>query len=103
MRTNLRQVVTAQLMRVEIVQQAAEQPMPDAPAGEGHHMDLFSGEDDFGPVMEADFGSDPADSREVAPEDRNPEDPSSWGKVGRNEPCPCGSGLKYKHCHGKLA
>jgi preprotein translocase subunit SecA len=23
--------------------------------------------------------------------------------VGRNEPCPCGSGKKYKHCHGKLA
>jgi preprotein translocase subunit SecA len=24
-------------------------------------------------------------------------------KVGRNEPCPCGSGKKYKHCHGKLS
>jgi preprotein translocase subunit SecA len=24
-------------------------------------------------------------------------------KVGRNEPCPCGSGKKYKHCHGALA
>ncbi|MCF8168322.1 MAG: SEC-C domain-containing protein, partial [Rhodoferax sp.] len=24
-------------------------------------------------------------------------------RVGRNEPCPCGSGKKYKHCHGKLA
>ncbi len=24
-------------------------------------------------------------------------------KVGRNEPCPCGSGKKYKHCHGQLA
>jgi preprotein translocase subunit SecA len=23
-------------------------------------------------------------------------------KVGRNEPCPCGSGRKYKHCHGVL-
>jgi preprotein translocase subunit SecA len=26
-----------------------------------------------------------------------------WGPVGRNDPCPCGSGKKYKHCHGKLA
>jgi preprotein translocase subunit SecA len=26
-----------------------------------------------------------------------------FGQVGRNEPCPCGSGKKYKHCHGKLA
>ena len=25
------------------------------------------------------------------------------GKVGRNDPCPCGSGKKYKHCHGRLA
>jgi preprotein translocase subunit SecA len=24
-------------------------------------------------------------------------------KVGRNEPCPCGSGKKYKQCHGKIA
>ena len=31
------------------------------------------------------------------------EQPSDWGPVGRNEPCPCGSGSKYKHCHGKLA
>ncbi|MHA5865621.1 SEC-C metal-binding domain-containing protein, partial [Pseudomonas aeruginosa] len=23
-------------------------------------------------------------------------------KIGRNEPCPCGSGKKYKHCHGQL-
>jgi Phytanoyl-CoA dioxygenase (PhyH)/SEC-C motif len=30
-------------------------------------------------------------------------DPSSWGKVGRNAPCPCGSGKKYKQCHGALA
>ena len=28
---------------------------------------------------------------------------SPWGKVGRNKPCPCGSGKKYKHCHGKVA
>jgi preprotein translocase subunit SecA len=32
---------------------------------------------------------------------RNPQDPQSWGKVGRNELCPCGSGKKFKHCHGR--
>lgn len=37
-----------------------------------------------------------------------PEDPSGISaadlpKVGRNDPCPCGSGKKYKHCHGKLS
>jgi ectoine hydroxylase-related dioxygenase (phytanoyl-CoA dioxygenase family) len=30
-------------------------------------------------------------------------DPASLGKVGRNDPCPCGSGKKYKHCHGQMA
>jgi uncharacterized protein YecA (UPF0149 family) len=32
----------------------------------------------------------------------NPNDSKTWGKVGRNEKCPCGSGKKYKNCHGKL-
>ncbi len=30
-------------------------------------------------------------------------DPSTWGNPGRNDPCPCGSGKKFKHCHGRLA
>ena len=30
----------------------------------------------------------------------DPLNPSSWGRVSRNAPCPCGSGKKYKHCHG---
>ena len=33
-------------------------------------------------------------------EEPDPEDPATWGKVGRNAPCPCGSGKKFKHCHG---
>ncbi len=36
----------------------------------------------------------------VPKELRNEKDPSTWGKVSRNENCPCGSGKKYKHCHG---
>ena len=32
----------------------------------------------------------------------NPKDPSTWGKVARNDLCPCGSGKKYKHCHGQI-
>ncbi len=30
-------------------------------------------------------------------------DPATWGNPGRNDDCPCGSGQKFKHCHGKLA
>ena len=33
----------------------------------------------------------------------DPADPSSWGRVSRNALCPCGSGRKFKHCHGKVA
>ena len=30
-------------------------------------------------------------------------DPTTWGNPGRNDPCPCGSGKKFKHCHGRLS
>ena len=33
----------------------------------------------------------------------DPDDPATWGRVPRNAPCPCQSGRKYKHCHGKVA
>lgn len=36
----------------------------------------------------------------INPEDRIASEPETWGKISRNEPCPCGSGKKYKHCHG---
>ena len=36
----------------------------------------------------------------VNPEDRDPSNPETWGKISRNELCPCDSGKKYKHCHG---
>ncbi|HIP22068.1 MAG TPA: preprotein translocase subunit SecA, partial [Rhodobacteraceae bacterium] len=31
----------------------------------------------------------------------DPKDEATWGNTPRNKPCPCGSGKKYKHCHGK--
>jgi hypothetical protein len=43
-----------------------------------------------------------ADARALAAQ-RNTNDPSSSGPVGRNDPCPCGSGKRYKHCHGQMA
>lgn len=38
----------------------------------------------------------------VSASERDPKDPTTWGKIARNEDCPCGSGKKYKHCHGAL-
>jgi len=91
---NLREAVTAQLMRVELVQQAPAEPEP--PFMQAHHLDPNTGEDDFAPAYLA-------SEVVVAPENRNPADPSTWGHVGRNEACPCGSGKKFKHCHGAFA
>lgn len=36
----------------------------------------------------------------IDPQERIASDPASWGRVSRNELCPCGSGKKYKYCHG---
>ena len=90
---NLRNTVVSQLTRVELVQNAPA--MEELPEMEGHHIDASTGEDDFlegTPIGGSIFAATGAD--------RDPDDPSSWGEVGRNEPCPCGSGKKYKHCHG---
>ncbi|MER8595279.1 preprotein translocase subunit SecA [Mesorhizobium sp. M1182] len=99
---NLRQAVTAQLMRVELVRQAAEAPPPEAPDMFGSHIDGFTGEDDFEGGETAVLVRQETNAV-VAPEDRDPKNPATWGKVGRNEACPCGSGKKYKHCHGAFA
>jgi preprotein translocase subunit SecA len=84
-------------MRVELVREAAEAPPLEAPETFGHHIDATTGEDDFG---EGALAVTLGDSRVVSAEERNPQDPATWGKIGRNEACPCGSGKKYKHCHG---
>ncbi|WP_075997470.1 preprotein translocase subunit SecA [Salaquimonas pukyongi] len=73
MLVNLRQAVCAQLSRVELAP-PEDRPQPAAAAAAG-----FSPEG----------GVDPE------------ELPDEWLKTGRNAPCPCGSGKKFKHCHGK--
>ncbi|MER9875187.1 preprotein translocase subunit SecA [Mesorhizobium sp. M0195] len=99
---NLRQAVTAQLMRVELVRQAAEAPPPEAPDMFGSHIDGSTGEDDFEGGETAVLVRQETNAI-VAPENRDPKNPATWGKIGRNETCPCGSGKKYKHCHGAFA
>lgn len=87
MLANLRQAVTGQMMRVELVNQAAEAPEPELPEMHENHP------------ADAAF---PGQTASAANGERDPNDPASWGKIGRNEPCPCGSGDKYKHCHGSF-
>jgi preprotein translocase subunit SecA len=103
MSERLREAVTAQLMRVEIVQQPPAEEQANLPYMEAHKLDPNSGEDEMAfadaslaPAL-AGNGNGNGTERAV-----NPNDPTTWGKVGRNEPCPCGSGKKYKHCHGRF-
>jgi preprotein translocase subunit SecA len=108
---NLREAVTAQLMRVEITQAPPQEPAREQlPYMEAHHINPATGEDELAlsdnPVAAMARSAGATLSRGgavVAAAARNPNDPSTWGKVGRNEVCPCGSGKKFKHCHGRFS
>jgi preprotein translocase subunit SecA len=101
MTKRLREAVTGQMMRIEVMQ---EPPQPELPEMIGHHFDPMTGEDEMALAATSFSGASvmlgEADTTQVAA--RRPDDPSTWGRVGRNEPCPCGSGKKYKHCHGQF-
>jgi preprotein translocase subunit SecA len=99
---NLREQVTSQMMRVEIqTRPVDEYPNEDElPDMEAHHLDLTTGEDDVGEgVPKVTQG---AIAPRVPQAKIDPKDPSTWGRVARNDACPCGSGKRYKHCHGAL-
>ena len=113
MLARLREAVTGQLMHVELTRQEDVPPLDAAelPPMEAHHFDPTTGEDEFaleaasvGPAVTAKAAAAPARSRKASKaQGPNPADPSTWGKVQRNALCPCGSGNKYKHCHGAFS
>jgi preprotein translocase subunit SecA len=114
MLANLREAVTGQLMHVELASpddQIGLQPI-ELPEMQAHHADPFTGLDelalaDAAIAAEGRPPSGPAPDRRPPLQTRksttaaNPTDPATWGRVARNALCPCGSGKKYKHCHGK--
>jgi preprotein translocase subunit SecA len=103
MSTNLREAVTSQLMRVEVRTAPSPEVQANLPYMEAHKIDPSTGEDE---LALARAGAETLVRHGItaaAAVERNPNDPTSWGKVGRNEVCPCGSGKKYKHCHGRFA
>ena len=88
----LRRAVTGQLAHVQPApeEQAQMMEMAELPHMEAHHISPLTGEDNFAPQGNSGQGA-------------NQGVPASWGKVPRNAPCPCGSGKKFKHCHGRLS
>ena len=101
--TNMKEAVTSQLMRIDIRMQGEDDLLPDEtqlPPMQAHHIDATTGRDDVGEGAPV-FGSFNQPIVSTGPID--PKNPETWGKVGRNDDCPCGSGKKYKHCHGAYA
>ncbi len=104
MLVRVRETVTGTLSQVEFQMDQVPDEMLLHQQGEMHEsrhdpamgMGGDYGEEDGDVMVQA-----PARSRAPAAA-LNPQDPSTWGKVQRNAPCPCGSGRKYKHCHGKI-
>ena len=95
----LREDVTRQLMHIEFVQENT--PALQQPEMHPSHIDPLTGRNEM-----ADEASDPLSGleplRNRTAVDADPENPETWGRVARNAPCPCGSGKKYKHCHGAI-
>lgn len=89
--SNISERVTLILAHVELQMMPPEGLTPQGPASmtESHQDPAFAG-------GEAQL------LRGQPPAERTPDNPSTWGRVGRNETCPCGSGKKFKQCHGKV-
>jgi len=122
MLAKLREAVTGQLMHIELRPEAPPQlEFEELPPMQAHHIDPLTGEDELalanamqvthagGAVLSARSGTQssmtPAAARGKgkASGDVDPSNPLSWGAVKRNDPCPCGSGKKFKKCHGQFA
>ena len=94
----LRAIVTGQLLRVEVSQGGTDEMFPDdedLPDMFIEDFDEHGNELPPGTLLSAAVSPSPDQ-----PEGFNAEDPATWGPVGRNQACPCGSGKKFKHCHG---
>jgi preprotein translocase subunit SecA len=96
----LRLDVVRQLMHIQIQTGEPPPPMERAPIQmHASHIDPLTGEDEMSRDPERDGVMRPVRTY-TGPID--PNDPQTWGRVQRNAPCPCGSGRKFKHCHGAL-
>jgi preprotein translocase subunit SecA len=97
----LRENVTGVLSKVQIQRQVPEESLLQRPPQRMRE----SREDPATADAGAAPGTGPAGTTRPATIRRpvlNTADPSTWGSVSRNAPCPCGSGKKYKYCHGKV-
>ncbi|WP_299026507.1 preprotein translocase subunit SecA [uncultured Sulfitobacter sp.] len=89
---SLRSDVTQRLARVEPANEEEQQRMIQQMLAQQQAAAEAAGE-----------AGAPVDVAENVAAGFDENDPSTWGNPGRNDQCPCGSGKKFKHCHGQLA
>ena len=102
----IREDLTRMLSRAQI--DLTPPPLPELPAFLTQHLDPLSGEDDTFDLDSATLGllrpGSDQDALNIPRPDMPPLPEGALAEpVSRNAPCPCGSGLKFKHCHGQLA
>jgi len=118
--SKLRETVTTQIMHLNIMsgddERYLDQPQQSYGELEAHHDDPGSMFSEYAladaalaneeraweeaELAEGELRLAPVRTRQAS-DVVNPDDPATWGKVARNAPCPCGSGKKYKQCHGR--
>jgi preprotein translocase subunit SecA len=113
MLVRLREATTGQLMHVELQPNEPVPSIDQIPVPETYaiHPTVISATSDELALVDAAIAAEgrprPEATERKSPVvhsaalELDPEDPSTWGKVSRNAPCPCRSGKKFKHCHGK--
>jgi preprotein translocase subunit SecA len=106
---SIREDVTQRLMRAQIQQEAP--PPPVLPDFITQHLDPFTGDDDTADIDASTGAVLSSIPFGIIPQQPMPQREAQGMQAGgvveapvsRNAPCPCGSGKKYKHCHGQLA
>lgn len=92
---SLRQDVTLRLSQVRPLTEAEQKAMME--------QYLAQQRETAGGAQATHADASAVEEAEPAESGFDENDPSTWGDPGRNDPCPCGSGNKFKHCHGRIA
>ena len=106
MLSTIREDVTRTIARIDLrFEEPEPMPLPDLPDFLTTHIDPFTGDDNSADIDGGSFGAiaNTLPPMQIPrPDLPQGENPYAELEISRNSPCPCGSGRKYKHCHGAL-
>ncbi|WP_305967916.1 MULTISPECIES: preprotein translocase subunit SecA [unclassified Mameliella] len=101
----LRETVTEQLSKVRPMSEEEQQAMIAEMRRQQEEMQrqMDRAAASAAPAPSAAVPAGDAPAPEAVAEGFDENNPETWGNPGRNDPCPCGSGKKFKHCHGRFS